>query len=507
MKTLRLISGVLFLLFFVPNVFAEFTLIDQDNWTLGMSVQERTDAVALKNTVDLDSRNSDDTSTYLGIDYNLSLSLKAKDEEGPSAFIKLERNGPYDYDAPIAIHNTLITSTDRVERYRDAQLLPGVEEFWLDLPLGLMPARLKGGLFAYEVGHGISLGGAYEQFGALFSLSMEPAQWRLYWAYPDAVNENYWGPRLEQEELQGIDYSHDPAQLISTDLKVEGELGSLQGYVGMLLDSAGDKRTNNFTAPVDRDLLGTAGVSLDTTWKKLSLALEAAKNFGQAHSADDSFEDVVHKGYALYASSSYDAAPFTPRIGLLFASGNKADLDAAAAGELTLTSGSNRAFSVFSPLNADLADSIYSNFPSVPIVAMGNGYGLNYGVGRPTTNWDPITLDNLLLINAGTDLALGSKTTISFDYYYLRSAEAGVGTWGGAARHLSHDLGHELDMTVEFAFNDNVSLGLLGGYFFPGDFYRELRDDTGGSVLTPFVRGDGEADRAYQVELSLSISF
>ncbi len=41
----------------------------------------------------------------------------------------------------------------------------------------------------------------------------------------------------------------------------------------------------------------------------------------------------------------------------------------------------------------------------------------------------------------------------------------------------------------------------------PGKFYKEKRDDTQGSLLTPFVRGDGLADPAFQVELALEFQF
>jgi len=50
-------------------------------------------------------------------------------------------------------------------------------------------------------------------------------------------------------------------------------------------------------------------------------------------------------------------------------------------------------------------------------------------------------------------------------------------------------------------------VSLLGGYFFPGRYYKELRDDTTGSLFSPFVRGDGSPDCAYQLELSMELKF
>jgi len=53
----------------------------------------RTDVISFKNVVDLDSANSQDSTTYLGIDYSLGFNLDFK-QEGPRFYLKLERNGP-----------------------------------------------------------------------------------------------------------------------------------------------------------------------------------------------------------------------------------------------------------------------------------------------------------------------------------------------------------------------------------------------------------------------------
>jgi hypothetical protein len=48
---------------------------------------------------------------------------------------------------------------------------------------------------------------------------------------------------------------------------------------------------------------------------------------------------------------------------------------------------------------------------------------------------------------------------------------------------------------------------ILGGYFFPGKYYKEKRDDIEGNILSPFVRGDGEIDKAFQIELAVEVKF
>ena len=37
--------------------------------------------------------------------------------------------------------------------------------------------------------------------------------------------------------------------------------------------------------------------------------------------------------------------------------------------------------------------------------------------------------------------------------------------------------------------------------------YKEIRDDVDGSLFTPFIRGDGQADPAYQIEFSCEVAF
>jgi len=176
-------------------------------------------------------------------------------------------------------------------------------------------------------------------------------------------------------------------------------------------------------------------------------------------------------------------------------------------GDTELTSGKNRAFSAYSPFNTNLADSLYPDPENLPLVAMGSGYGLNYGIGRPTTFEDPYLLDNIILFDLGMDYQLTDRLSLSLDWWHLRAVERGVGTLGGVSRELSPDLGDEIDLFFNYEMNENITLSLFGGYFFPGRFYKEERDDTEGSLFTPFVRGDGEIDGAYQAELSLILEF
>jgi hypothetical protein len=60
---------------------------------------------------------------------------------------------------------------------------------------------------------------------------------------------------------------------------------------------------------------------------------------------------------------------------------------------------------------------------------------------------------------------------------------------------------------VTYKASDYITFSVLSGMFFPGAAYREERTDTAGSLFTPFVRGDGKADPAYQLEVTMEFGF
>lgn len=156
-------------LFSTKNLCFGLSLLDTENIALSIDTYLRADVVSFKNVVDLDSHNRDDHSTYLGIDYSLGFNLNLKKGD-QRLYLKLERNGPSDYDAPVFVHNTLMNTGGVIEEYRNDELLPQLEEFWWDAPL-YGNFRFKIGLYTYEVGNGFSLNGAYENFG--FTTSRE----------------------------------------------------------------------------------------------------------------------------------------------------------------------------------------------------------------------------------------------------------------------------------------------------------------------------------------------
>lgn len=498
-----------FLAIILPGFCFGYTVSESGNFIFSVESYLRQDVVAFKNVVDLNTRRGsgdDDETIYFGIDYSVGLDLKLKDNGG-EFYLKLERNGPYDYSAPLFVHNTLINSGGLIQKYRKTQLLPQIEEFWLDTPL-FNNFGIKTGLYTYTVGNGFSLTGSYENYGFTFYRETENSCWRLYYCRPDASHKNPLGPRISQEKEQGIVYEHNAANFFSADIKFQKDNRVLHPYVGVLADyTSFGKRANSFAVPVDKDILGTIGASYALTKGKLFLNFEAAHNFGRAESRDASFKDVYHTGYLIYGEAAYQAQKANPFFRMLVSSGNKVSLDNAVNQDGVLTSGRNRAFSYNSPFNGNLSDSISTpNVDMLPIVAMGGGYGLNYGIRRPGT-FVAGDFDNLIMPSLGADFCVTPKLTVGVYEYYLRAFEKGVGTLNGEGKFLSRDLGWETDVFVDYQLNKNILVSLLGGYYIPGRYYKEERDDTEGSLFSPFVRGGPKADPAFQIELAVETKF
>jgi hypothetical protein len=498
-------APLLILLFFLSTPCYAGTLFDTDKAALSLEAYLRKDLVTLENTVDLDSSNDDDKTTYLGIDYSLAFGLTFK-ENGPKFYLKLERNGPFDYDAPLFVHNTLLTSGGVIEEYRKDELLPQLEEFWADTAF-LGASRVKLGLFTYIVGNGFSLNGSFENYGFSIYRETEDSFWRFYYCRPDLVYKNHLGPRIRQDEEQGIDYNHNASNFFAFDTKFQKGKSIFWPYIGVLADyTSNGKRDNAFAAPIKKDFLGTLGLAYTLKQDKFSANLELARNFGKGESESPEFEDVEHSGYLIFAGIDYDSDKFKPFINLLVSSGNKVPLDAALNGDEKLTSGKNRAFSYFSPLNNNLGESISGCCTYRPVVATGAGYGIQYGVPRPAT-FSASDFDNLIMPSIGFDLKPTEKLTLSLYAYYIRSFQKAAGMLNGEPKRLSADLGEEIDLFIDYQATKNVLISFLTGYFFPGDYYKEERDDTPGSLFSPFVRGDGSVDPAFQIELSLELKF
>ncbi|MCX5714568.1 MAG: hypothetical protein NT033_07165 [Candidatus Omnitrophica bacterium] len=497
---------ILALAFLLPAACFAGPLLETEDFELSIDSYFRTDVVSFNNVVDLDNSQKDDSTVYLGIDYNLAFTCQSKVSPA-RLFLKLERNGPGDYDAPLFIHNTLINTGGRIERYKNEELLPEIEEAWFDLPL-VKDLGVKAGLYPYEVGYGFSLNGSFENFGTTLYRETEGTLWRLYYCRPEVVYKNPRGPHIEQDREQGYFYHHNVSNFFAADARFGKEESFLQPYIGALVDyTSSGKRDNYFSAPVKRDILGTYGLALGIKKDKLFFRFEAASNFGGAESESPDFEDIQHAGYLVYLAGGRECGKLTSSLHFLLASGNKVTPDMAQDAFTTLSSSKNRAFSSFSPLNENLGGSVSAcNSEERPVVFMGSGCGLHSGVIRPGT-LDSSDFENIILPSLVLDYALTSKLGLKSYNYYIMSFARPVGTLDGEGRYLSREMGCEWDMQLDYKANKHLTLSFLGGYFLPGKYYKEHRDDTDGSLLSPYIRGDGKADPAYQLELSMELTF
>ncbi|MFH1191094.1 MAG: hypothetical protein V1670_02730, partial [Candidatus Omnitrophota bacterium] len=440
------------------------------------------------------------------IDYSFAINGELKNSPNKFYF-KLERNGPYDYSAPFFIHNTLINSGGRIEKYRNAQLLPQVEEFWWDTNVW-SNFGFKAGMYSYEVGNGFSLNGGYENYGVTLYRQAQNVFWRMYYCRPDLAYKYALGPHIPQEENHDQKYEPNAANFFATDVKITAGAQTFWPYAGMLADyTSNGKRDNLFAAPINRDLLGTFGAAWEYTADNLTLKLEAARNFGYARSQDSEYKNIQHAGYMLYSGFNYVLGKLVPELQFLFCSGNKSTLDMALNPDELYVSGKNRAFSYSSPTNRYLSDAVSSsNVDMLPIVAMGGGYGLNYGVPRPGTFYSG-DFENLIMPAIGFDYNLTDKLCLSLYGYYLRAFNRPVGALGGEGKYLSRDLGMEADLFIDYQATEHISVDFLGGYFIPGKYYKERRDDQEANPFSPYVRGDGHVNNAYQFEFYVEVKF
>lgn len=454
----------------------------------------------LGNNLDLDNDKSDGI-TYMGYTYELKFNLEYTDVL--TSFVKLESNGPFDFDAPIVSDKKINTFFGEVSNYSLPEVIPRVEEYWIDSLIFNLPVKFKLGQYPYRVGNGYALGGYYENYSLSVYSADEDFKWTFYYAKPDLANKIILGPQVPQERALDVEYDSN-AHFLSFDAILKWNEYSFQPYVGLLHDTTpGNRRVNAYPFPVNEDNLGTIGIDIDKNINKLNFGFEVAKNFGRANIIGES-SDMIHKGYMAYADVSYSFEKITPRSKLLVSSGNKMDADDVVNGRFH--SHSNCAFSVYSPTNANLSDTIY---PAAygPYLATGGGYALNYGIARPSIFGDAYQLDGLILPNIGVDKQITDKWSVSIDYWYLRSFEHAIGTRDGRAITLSSDLGHELDFYGSYDLTEQISLNLLTGIFFPGKYYHEKRDDRDILGLAPAPRFDGGADIAYQIEFATEITF
>lgn len=522
-----------------------------NTWTLGMTNEARGPGASHR-----------EYSRQTGLQYEIPLELTSGDNF--ELFLRLQRLGRADY-APVIESNRYITLFGEVPTYDADEMLPRIRTLYVDVPIvdvGV-PIRIRAGLTPYVVGGAYALGGKYEQYGLDIYNREGPIRARLHYDRPDLVSGTYLGiqrPKAERGTRDDAD-----GHFVATDLTNNFTLGSVvidtQAYAGLLRDEtrANIRRSGKTRRAVpifsgtatDLDNLWTAGLAAKFEVGDFTFGLEGARNFGEAESLLASATDIEHTGWMATVNAAYSFGIVTPRAKFFYSSSNsfsKSDLArffgnpiGTANDILFKPRKANRAFSVYSPTNEKFFDSHYWKALG-PLVATAAGYATNFGIPRPGTFGDPHILENLMMPNAGIDIAPTPQWVVSLDYYYMRAVEAGFGIPPNLnnpvnftpavihekARPLSPDLGHEIDLFVKYKLHKYVSMGLQTGLFIPGEYYREPRHPTD-VAANPFsqtvfgftergldscssraagpCRAFRRPDPAYVVELGLEFAF
>lgn len=506
-----------------PAAFAELELVgekgvllsgDKGDWDVNLDGSMRLSYNTLAHVVSLNYDKKNDFQNYMGEQYSLGLDVKYKKEyEG---YIKFASFGAARYDAPIYPERPVHTIYGDVGSYSGTDLLPRLQEWWLSSPL--VPdnkVKAKAGLFKYSVGSGLALGGYYENYGANMSVETGILKWTSHFAAPDLENKWYVGPKVADETgVFGVKYN-SRAYFFAEDVTVSlGEGSFFQPYLGILIDDTpAAKRNSAYLTPVSTEYLGTYGADYEITVGELSLGAEAAANFGKAWSDDPSYPDISHEGWMFNAGAAYSLfdGKVKPRTRVYYLSGNKYVGDDITDGQVV--KGVNRDFSVYSPLNNNLADTFYPAFNKGPYVFAGMGNSLDQGILRPGAFRDPYQMTNLIAPNVGIDLNPIDNLTLRLDYWYLRSAEPGIGadydpvSATYSPYTLPTYLGNELDAYAEYSVTDNIVLSFLAGLFLPGDYYRKNRGDEDLLGVSSAPRFDGNASNAWMLEAAVTYSF
>jgi hypothetical protein len=482
-----------------------FTKNNNSNWLFDAGAHLRLSYNHVRNTVDLNSGDNNDKTSYLGAAYDFTFDVKHL--SGSEVYLFIERRGRADYDAPITGTRSIDSLFGRYHWYHDSDLTPRLREYYVDIPLTpSQDVHYKLGLYPYarEVGHGIALGGKYENYGSTISGFTEPFDWNLHWEKEDLNNRIHLGKVIDHEK--GNRFNDTEAYFSAGDITFKIWEHEWQFYLGWLHDRTTPRaRSNLFNNTVRREDLVTPGQYLQLKLDKVNLGFEAARNMGEAKGLDGT-RDIKHQGYLLVGDASYDLGSFKPKTKLVVASGNK--FDETNYNEISLSSDKNKAFSVFSPLNTNLTDTHYQK-QFGPYVAMAGGYAVNFGVARPGTFSDPFLFENIIAATLGFDYTPYDKIYLGMDYWHLRSKEAGYGLGAnGNPQRFSKDLGHEIDLFASYQVTPSMKISLLTGYFFPGDYYKEVRTDTSATnVFAPTPRRDGNASPAFQVELGFDFTY
>jgi len=94
---------------------------------------------------------------------------------------------------------------------------------------------------------------------------------------------------------------------------------------------------------------------------------------------------------------------------------------------------------------------------------------------------------NVHIINVGGSIQPVDSITLNFDYYhYILDEKFSAGSHPANSNYtvvVDDDAGDEIDFLVEYAYTEDVTFGLEANWFFPGDAFADVNDDSATQIV------------------------
>lgn len=254
------------------------------------------------------------------------------------------------------------------------------------------------------------------------------------------VNSGVVGPTDNGTSLVGI----------RDDYKMSEDL-TLGGYIY-------NRRIGNPVYNMHGESLYVVGVKANGKVGSFGYAVEVVGNAGLA--TQTAGETPGYKGYAYTGKVNYkiesEFGGFNPRAMYAYGSGDNQGLNSAGSKNMT-----------FQPINADFHPGLIFGMADLA----GSDFGSGVGAGLDGTYYNQGSLANLTVLNIGLDYMpkFSEKLTFVLDFYNFKINQDTVGTVGN-----NKTIGSEIDLCANYKFAENVTLGIAGGRFMPGNMIKTL---------------------------------
>jgi hypothetical protein len=132
-------------------------------------------------------------------------------------------------------------------------------------------------------------------------------------------------------------------------------------------------------------------------------------------------------------------------------------------------------------------------------------YNVFYTLGMPTTERADENLQQLILMGSIQPM---DNLTIDARWINFRLHENWPVNPNITMGSSNKNVGNELDLEMTYEYTEDVTFGLLAGWFFPGDYYTELESNTNAASVTPGAPAiSNEKDIASKLVATCRVSF